>query len=248
MDANDFAFIESQLEIVLPIIFRDFMSRFPNDREHTLQNECDFIPCNAELFVVAQLQLFDENRGCDFYALQPELRPRRFVNIGGDACGNYFCMVGDDRASTEVWLWEHDPYNGFGRCVSRTLRDYFGDGWKLVAQPDPLMSTKGVFVLRADHPVRSILDPISFQEWLAYIAAQPHFDLDETEEVANPFSGELIVVRRWPGRARVTVGNKLHWIEYLHGALKVTSHDFPESELKLMADNLSARVWRDAGG
>jgi hypothetical protein len=247
MNANDFAFIEFRLDVVLPRAFKVFMGKFPNDRRQRLQNDCGLLPCNGELFVILQLLRFNNDREFDFYELQPETRSRRFMDIGDDGCGNFFCMAGDDSNSNELWMWEHDPYNGFGKCNHWALSDYLGDRWELESQPDPIESTKGVFALRADHPFRSILHPITMQEWLAYIKRHPNIELDETQATTNPFTGETIVARRWPGRARLITGSNSHRITYLHGALSFGSHDFAQLEIEQIAADLDSHVWRGIG-
>ncbi len=221
MDATDFQFIESNLGVVLPRAFTDFLQRFPSNRLHRLENGLGEIAANAELFVIGQLQLFNNDRGFDFYELQPSIRSYKFIDIGGDGCGNWYCMVGNNRAADELWMWEHDPYNGFTRRDRATLRGYFGPEWKLIAQPDPLLAVPpdGTVVSRADHPFRSILTPIRMDEWRAYVEGDSELRLDEIHEATNPFTKEVIAVRRWPGRARLTTADSLAHISYVHGRL-----------------------------
>ncbi len=247
MDANDYAFIESRLNAVLPTAFKDFMAAFPNDRQHQLQNEHDVLPSNGELFAIDQLQRFFNGIGFDYYKSQPKLRSRRYIQIGGDGCGNHYCMVGDDANSDELWMWEHDPANGFSRCVDRSLTEYFGQNWKVASQPDPFASLRGTFLTRTDHPLRSVFEPISLAEWMAYVKENAFLTLEENHESKNPFTSKNVKVRRWPGRAKLTEGNASCHLSYAHGALELS--DRPSADLKTtverMARDLNALVWSD---
>jgi hypothetical protein len=249
MDAADFQFIESKLGVVLPRAFTDFMRRFPNNRLHRLENGCGEIPANAELFAIGQLQLFNNDRGFDFYELQPSLRSNKFMDIGDDGCGNPYCMVGNDRASDDLWMWEHDPYNGFTPCDRITLRDYFGPEWSLVAQPDALSAipSDGTIISRADHPFRSIFIPITMDEWRAYVEADSRLALDENHEVPHPFRKEVINVRRWPGRARLTTADGVAHVSYFHGRLVLSPiprvAQEHEEVMQRIARDLKARLF-----
>ena len=248
MDANDYTFIESCLDVLLPNVFRDFMGQFPNDTAHQLQNGLDALATNAELFVIYQLGRFNRD-DTDYYELQPELRDHRFMDIGGDGCGNFYCMVGNDPVTNELWMWEHDPHNGLTRCEGATLSDYFGPQWQMTTQDDPFATipADGTIVSRANHPQRSILAPITMQEWQDYIASKPHLELDENHEATNPFTKEAIVSRRWPGRALLTIGESPVHIMYIHGRLMLSpspsvTRDH-KSSLQAIAGDLNATVF-----
>ncbi|MEZ6057675.1 MAG: SMI1/KNR4 family protein [Planctomycetaceae bacterium] len=246
MDANDFAFIEDRLSVVLPTAFKQFMVSFPNDSSHQLQNDCNVLECNGELFAIGQLQRFFNPNGLDYYELQPELRSRRFIEIGGDGCGNYFCMVGDDADSNEVWMWEHDPYNGLGRCEDFSLTGYFTNGnWELATCPDPFVTTSGIFIIRSDHPVRAIFKPIRMDEWLRYVDQSETLQLDENHVGKNPFTKEEITFRRWPGRAKLLMEGHADHISYFHGSLSlgVNVTSIVQSHVERIADDLNAQVW-----
>ncbi|MEO7402241.1 MAG: SMI1/KNR4 family protein, partial [Burkholderiales bacterium] len=172
MDANDFKFIESRLSVRLPGVYKRFMGQFPNDPTHQLANDCDFLPSNAESFVIRQLRRFNNDAEFDYYELQPDLWNHHFMDIGGDGCGNFYCMVGNDSDSSELWMWEHDPYNGFTPQADRALIDYFGSQWELVTQTDPFSTLPAAerMISRANHPLRSILNPITMTEWRECVA------------------------------------------------------------------------------
>lgn len=246
MDANDFAFIEDRLSVVLPTAFKQVMTSFPNDATHQLQNDFDVLSCNGELFTIGQLQRFFNRDGVNYYERQPELKSRRFIEIGGDGCGNYFCMVGDDADSNEVWMWEHEPYNGLRRCEDFSLTGYFNDGnWALAACPDPFSTTSGTYIIRSDHPVRAILQPISMDEWLGYVDQLETLEIDENHVCRNPFTREEVVFRRWPGRARLLLDGYSNHVSYLHGSLSlgVNVPTDVQSHAERMADDLNAHVW-----
>lgn len=154
MNATDFATIEQQLGVVLPEVFKKFMESFPNNATDELSNDCDSIPCNGEQFAIHQRLGFFNPEGYDYYELQPELRSRRFIEVGGDGCGNYYCMPGDDTESDELWFWEHDPHDGLTKSEHLSLTAYLENGeWELVTVPDPFEEyTGGVYVIRAYYP------------------------------------------------------------------------------------------------
>jgi hypothetical protein len=248
MDANDFAFIEDELSVVLPNAFRQFMGSFPSDPTYRLKTDGLPLSCNGELFAIGQRQRFFNPDGVDYYELQPELRSRHFIEIGGDGCGNHFCMVGDDTNSDEVWIWEHDPYNGFSRCGGQSLTDYFNKGyWEPEAIPDPFLTTTGMYVLRANHPVRSILNPIAMKEWMQYIAMQDILELDENHVGKNPFTRESVTYRRWPGRAKIATNDRARHISFLYGSLSIGTDVSAElrSHANRIATDLSAHIWTD---
>lgn len=246
MNEVDFEYIESTLEVVLPNEYKEFMCRFPNDRRHQLANDCDFLPCNAELFVIAQCRRFSDDAEFNYYELQPELRNRRFLDIGGDGCGNFYCMVGDKLNSNELWLWAHDPYDGLVRCEDTTLKQYFGQTWELKEQADPFAAytPNGRTITRANHPLRGILNPISIAEWLDYVRGDPQLALDEFHNMTNPFTKEIVRVCRWPGRAKLTIGNALAHVTYLYGCITLSDVVAPspdiEAKLQQLASSLDA--------
>ena len=73
-----------------------------------------------------------------------------------------------EQDSNELWMWEHDPYNGMVCCNDATLAMYFDGDWRFKTDPNPFASAKrnGTVVTRADHPERSILVPIDLDEWI----------------------------------------------------------------------------------
>lgn len=246
MNANDFDYIQVRLKVVLPTVFKRFMATFPNDRTCQLRNDSDVLSCNGELFAIGQLQRFFNPNGFDYYELQPELKSRRFIEIGGDGCGNYFCMVGDDAETDEVWVWEHDPYDGLRRCGNMSLTDYFQNGnWELATLADPFRAATGTYILRCNHPVRAIFEPIALDEWLRYVEQMDFLELDENVVYKHPFKDEEVVVRRWPGRAKLRVGHNSTHVYYVHGALSLGENALAdvESPAKQIAVDLNASVW-----
>jgi len=248
MDDNDFKFIESRLAAALPEIYRRFMGRFPNDSTYQLQNDSDTLPTNAELFAIRQLQRFNNDKEFDYYELQPDLRSRRFMDIGGDGFGNFYCMPGDDAHLNELWMWEHDPYNGLTLQADMSLADYFGSQWKLVTQVDPFAAWPATqrMISRADHPLRSILNPITISEWRECVANTAQLEFDEFQEMINPFTKEAVRIRRWPGRAKFHFGDSSAQIGYLHGCLTLSSaaasDPTKEAAMRLLAENLNAKL------
>lgn len=244
MDAADFEFIERHLDLILPDIFRKFMDKRPNDRTLEVHNDVAVVPCNAEMFVIYQLKA---SFGSNIYELQPDLVSRRFMEVGGDGCGNYFFMAGDDAQSDEIWIWEHDPYDGLSLVEDYTLTEHFlsNENWEMVAQPNPFDAVYGTYILRADHPMRSIMNQIPMDEWLRYVERHDLLVVDEDHIGENPFTGEKVAFKRWPGRAKVRCNDQDCYISYDHGALSlgsdVSSH--LESVATQIASDLNSHIW-----
>lgn len=250
MDTNDFNFIESHLGVALPAVFKDFMAQFPNDPDHHLvSDDGGVMVTNAELFVIQQLGLLRGRPDFDWYEAQPELRDHRFLFIGGDGSGNSYCMVGNNPTSNEVWIWEHDPPNGFVPHAHAKLDSFFGPHWKLTERANPLanVSRDGRIVSRADHPHRSILHPITLDEWQQFISNDPQLELAENEEMTNPFTKEKMVARHWPGRARLTLDGVSAHVSLFMGylALEKGPNATPAHRAKMeqIADSLEANVF-----
>lgn len=244
MDANDFQYVESRLQVVIPTVFKGFFSKYPNDRTRQVQFDCAILPVNAELFVIKQLRRFNNSRAMDYYELTPELRDHRFLDIGDDGCGNFHCMVGNAADSNELWMWEHDPYNGMTRCEHQSLTDYFSTPWQLTTCDDPfvLIPSSGRVVSRADHPARGLLEPIAMEEWQSYVANDPALDMDEYQTATNPFTKETVKMRRWPGRAKLSLedDSETH-ITYSDGCLALTSKQSLSPSLSAKMESIAQR-------
>lgn len=239
MDSNDFCFIEDHLRVVLPEVFKKFMEVMPNDPRHALLNHAHAVPCDGESFTIFQLRSFFNADGFDYYELQPELRSRRFLNLGGDGIGNYYCMPGDAPSTDELWFWEHDPYTGLAIHDKFSLSHYLHD-LKLSEEPDPFISTRGVYICRTDHPFRSPLNPIPMHEWIAYVQEHSTLELDENCVVPNPFAQEKMVQRRWPGRVKITTSDLPVHISHRYGALSIDTKSL--SPIREYADQIAAEL------
>ena len=82
-------------------------------------------------------------------------------------------------------------------------------------------------------------------EWLSYIADHKVLSLDEEREVPNPFTDQTLVVRQWPGRARVG-GDPASYIYYLDGMLALSSQVENQDHQKLLrniAQDLRAQLF-----
>lgn len=247
MNEADYRAIEHQLGVVLPKPFREFMAAMPDSMsDRVCIGESVATACNAELFGIDQLRMRTEAFDC--YELQPELRPRRFIRIGDDGVGNYYYMPGDDAVSDELWFWSHDPYDGFILQTDVTLSSFLGSPSDalLVEQADPLANPPGAFITRADHPLRSIIDPIAIDDWIDFVEQSEDLTLDENHYAKNPFTGEEVVLRRWPGRASLAIANESHMLSYLYGAISLG--DCQSSGMKAraaeIATELNAAIWQ----
>lgn len=98
MTAFDFGFVERELNLEVPAVYRDFMAaviemgicfpdyEFPNTAQ-------DLVALNREL-----ADAFPDLWRDDFLALLP------------DGCGNYFTLVASHADSDELVIVAHDPY------------------------------------------------------------------------------------------------------------------------------------------
>lgn len=240
MNQDDFDFIEVKLDVVLPDVFTRFMGQFPNCVTHQLECGNAVLPTNAELFAIKQLQQFNGEPVFDCFEYQPELRQRRFMNIGEEGNGDFYCMVGDDSRSDELWAWRHDSdvHPLFVLCTDptldarrenldanpgTTLQSFVDMDWKLAAQPDPFseMPSSGRIVSRSDHHLRSIFNPITLKDWREGVAQDPRFDLDEYQDLPKIFTGKPMRFCRWPGRAKWIAGDSPLYIHYKYGCLSL---------------------------
>ena len=225
------------------------MGKFPVEPTYCLYDAgagCS-LPSNPELFVIHQFQRRDDHTRRNFYELQPDLTSRKLLEIGGDGCGNYYFMAGCDRKSDELWMWVHDPYEGFVK-ERQTLEQYLEYHFEITPQRNPFDDGKStdLRISRADHPLRSILDPISMEEWLAYVQTNDQLELDENRIGKNPFTKEEVVFRFWPGRVRVDVKGSLTYIEYRYGCLRASGGKESATLRALMqsiAQHFDARVF-----
>lgn len=225
MNHDDIDFIEKHLSLELPRAFVNYMKPFPRDLEHRFANG---VQTNAELFVINQLRHFFETWRYDYYHDQPDLRRHKFIYIGDDGCGNFYFMRGDAPNSNELWFWEHDPPNGFGIHERLKLEEYlgneefiWGEGWKVISCMNPFtkMSSDGKVISRANHPFRSVLNPITLDEWAEVVKQSPIFELDEHVTRTNPFTKEPISERAHPGRAKITDAGIEGHVKYDFGSL-----------------------------
>lgn len=256
MNPSDFQFIESRLNVVLPEIFKQFMRGFPNDPLHRITFDSRVrisidaaLPVNAELFVITQLQHFNNDHEIDYYEITPDHRSRSFIYLGDDGCGNFYCMVGNDPQSNELWMWEHDPPNGFSIFSFLTLQQYLCLQWQLETQPDPFAAFErsGRTVTRADHPLLGVLRPIERNQWYDYIARDDELELDEIHTIVNPFTKEPIPTRRWPGRARLTAADSPTYFAYSHGCISLAPPAIRtpniDAKLQQLAEHFGAGIF-----
>ncbi|MBS0264084.1 MAG: hypothetical protein JSS02_19265, partial [Planctomycetes bacterium] len=163
----------------------------------------------------------------------------RFLNIGDEGNDDFYCMVGNDVNTDELWAWLHDSFATplFIRCndeesvryreklglpLGTTLREYLSGEWVLVRQADPFteMSDGSKTICRANHPLRGILNPIRLQEWRDYIARFSQFEFDEF--VKATVLGKKRRLHLWPGRVKWNLGETWVHINYMHGCLTVS--------------------------
>lgn len=231
MNAADFGYIEQALGVTLPTPFVNYMERFPNGRNLCFSNG---VRLNGELFAIDQLQRFwsEGYGGYDFYELQPYLRSVHFLEIGGDGIGNFFVMRGDMAESDELWLWSHDPLDGFTRQSELSLSQYldyegcrWGDGWEIKTTEDPFQDTSfhGTIITRADHPHRSVLKPISLKEWFEFVGRNEFLVPDEFTYRKNPFTGATIESRTHVGRVKSKIPDAPLAVTIQYGRLSLSS-------------------------
>lgn len=125
MTVFDFSFVERELSLQVPVVYRNFMAavsdkgiRFP---EYEFPNTPqDLVTLNREL--------------AEAY---PEIWRDEFLALLSDGCGNYFTLVASSVDSDELVIVSHDPYGvePFG-----SAKDMF-DGYLNFDNPDRQQST-----------------------------------------------------------------------------------------------------------
>ena len=92
---DELAHIESEFSIRLPHRYQQFLltCEFPEEGSDILLTAAELIEANQDI------------------RSNEEWNERYFL-IGGDGCGNFFC-VDVTGGSEAVWIWEHDPPEGF---------------------------------------------------------------------------------------------------------------------------------------
>ncbi|MEM7469299.1 MAG: SMI1/KNR4 family protein [Pseudomonadota bacterium] len=250
MTPEDFDYIEQTLSLQLPESFKKFIAPLPNDFTDTFlaYGEGYGIPTNPELFVIEQLSNFRNSFDPEkFYDGQRELVSHRFILIGADGCGNYYCVRGDSPDTEQVWFWDHEG-SGFQILETDTLESFLSKCTSMKTE-NPFMQwqPQGKVITRADHPLRSVLNPITPDEWLNYVDSKANLELDEYQEATHPFTKEKIRAYIHQGRAKLIDHTPDAYFRFFAGRIHFVSDVQPDSlaerVIREIATDFSARIY-----
>jgi hypothetical protein len=124
---EDFATIESALNIILPNHYREFMRNYPAalaearlDLGHEQRSPEDTYLLNHPGAVIEANQSVHEP-GLMMVNGETEPWPDKYLIIGKDGSGNSWCITKGNR-SKSVWFFDHEE--GYFSRQSRSLQDY----------------------------------------------------------------------------------------------------------------------------
>jgi len=106
----------------------------------------------------------------------------------------------------------------------------------------------GLHITRARHENDDEPEPITFEEWSAYVAGDPELEITGVAEITNPTTGEVICIEGegmtlW----RMEHGRRC-WLHHHHGRISVNSPDDEViDKMRAIATRLAARVQGDEG-
>jgi len=122
--------------------------------------------------------------------------PPQMISIGDDGCGQTYCISADD-PSCAVQCLEEEPETVVPDLPAffEYISNLFGGAPVIMGRApiveilDPAIEepTK-VFIARTTNPRESVLDPISLDEWTAYVDVDPELQMQSYRIVINPFT------------------------------------------------------------
>lgn len=252
MNIQDLQNIESRLALLLPDAYRELLLKGV-----TLDGSLPepYLKQEVKELLITNLQLRMTPRKDAFAGAA---WPSKYVCIGDDGCGNYYCIAADD-PGCEVFLFDHDE-NAF-MPVSGNLREYIeyisnlfesvaaikGNRADSLEVPKKATPSDDAVISRTDDPRESVLNPISLEEWTAFVAADADLEMRGYARMINRFTNEE---RRfdWPGMAVLHAGKKDHEFIYAYGQISVRKPDRTAlKKLKQVAASLNAKLITDAG-
>ncbi|HYT92003.1 MAG TPA: SMI1/KNR4 family protein [Gemmataceae bacterium] len=125
MTEADVASIESELRVTLPSHYREFVLNYPNALREAKFEYNQESAAQSLLFDDPQL-VIDLNQGVRKLGLfladgETEPWPDKYLIIGADGGGNYWCIIRGGR-SKAVWFFEHEE--GVFERSSKSLEDH----------------------------------------------------------------------------------------------------------------------------
>ena len=216
MNHDELAAIEERLGVRLPGAYRDSLLRGVRiaDGDPDLYFQQD---PNELLISNLELRMFP---GTGVFA--GAAWPIDQICIGNDGCGNYYSIsTGDPNCA--VWFFE---------TISPTLDEdfaYLADLFQRVAilrenraPVDPPARTvvldPDAVVARSKTPRESVLNPISLDEWSAFVDSDADLKMREYSSMLNPFTGGELRIE-YPGLAVMHVGDRVYEFKYIFGRI-----------------------------
>lgn len=240
MTPDDIATIETRLGVTLPDLYREMLLDGvlidgADPSPFFLQHPKAILVYNLELRIVESRFKFGD-------ACWSETD----INIGNDAGENYYGLRLDDpQCPVRGYSLDDGEYRirypslpAFFEELTERFRKYP----QLKSPPVYESSSTEMAVARTEVPQESILDPISLEEWTAFVEADPDLELRGFEMRYNPFKSQRYRSDD-PGLAVLTAGDSEQKFKYLYGRITVRNPS-PEAIAKLQqaAEALNARV------
>ena len=217
MNHDELAMIEQRLAVQFPRPYRDSLLKGVRIGEY--DPEPYFHQDSTELLIAnLELRMFP-GRGVFAGAAWPSNQ----ICIGKDGCGNYYSISVTD-AQCAVWIFDHEA-NRF-ETISDNLDHYFAyiselinrtavlfGGRTLIGTPVAAVEPSPDAVLaRSRTPRESVLNPISMDEWAAFVDSDADLEMQGYRTRKNPFTGGEIRID-YPGLA--TMHDRSHVYEFL---------------------------------
>jgi hypothetical protein len=246
VDLDELAAIEGRLAVRFPQPYRDSLLRGVRigDDDPDLYFQQD---PNELLISNLELRMFP-GTGVFAGAAWP------IDHIGNDGCGNNYSICTAD-PQCAVWFFDHEA-NAF-ETISANLDEYFAylaDLFHRVAilrqnrapvdPPVPaVVPDPDVTLARSKTPRESVLNPISMDEWAAFVDADADLKMRGYSAMLNPFTGGELRIE-YPGLAVMQVGDRVYEFNLIFGRI-VARRPAPAAIAKLeeAAVALNGRVF-----
>lgn len=220
---RDIATIEERLGVALPENYADALRAgvLLNDQppgRYFYQDAIEILIANLELRMCPRSNAFG---GADW--------PFDSICIGDDECGNYFCIGADD-PTCQVLIFNHEE-NGF-EPIAASLRQYLADIASMLANLEAYRPEQGLsdepqqqtrpssdaVVARTRKPRESVLDPITREEWEAFVAGDPDLQMIGYRTGVNPFTNEEV---RFEAPGLAVLSKEASSFQYAFGRITV---------------------------
>ncbi|MCA9028984.1 MAG: SMI1/KNR4 family protein [Planctomycetaceae bacterium] len=225
MNSEDLTLIETRLALKLPAAYRDALlagvelnSSAPEP--YFQQDATELLITNLELRMSPNQDAFDGGAW-----------PADGICIGDDGSGNiYFIRANDEKCAVECY----DHETGEFEAVSDSLEGYFayienllrtmaaitGGRGPSIDSPPVAEHKSGAAIVRTATLRESVLNPISMEEWTAFVESDAELEMRGYRSIVNPFNREEIRTES-PGLAVMQEDDSNQEFEYTCGRIMV---------------------------